>query len=771
MQPQLCSRCKKNIAVVFITRQENGQNVNEGLCLKCAKNLGLPQVDEMMRRMGITDEDLDNISNEMMGAFGGVENLEGLTDADDPDADNEDEDGKTATFPFLSRFFGGSPAASDAQNGNEAEQTQSPRSNKKVEKGSKHKFLDSYCINLSQRARDGKLDAVVGREEEIERVIQILNRRQKNNPCLIGEPGVGKTAIAEGLAQRIVAGDVPFKLRSKEVYLLDLTALVAGTQFRGQFESRMKGLIEEIRKMGNVILVIDEVHNIVGAGDAEGSMNAANILKPALSRGEIQVIGATTFTEYRKHIEKDTALERRFQPVTVNEPNMEDTLKILKGIAHYYEQFHGVKIPEGILRQAVLLSERYITDRFLPDKAIDLIDEACSDLNLHDKNINRRMELRREIEDYDKERELLQGAEEPDFERLAELKSLTIKAQTELDELCAQGDPQLTMDNLARVIELWTKIPASRIREDEFRRLSELDKRLKEHIVGQDEAIEAVAAAIRRNRVGISPKHKPVSFIFVGPTGVGKTELVKQLAQDLFNSPDALIRFDMSEFMEKHSVSRIVGSPPGYVGYDEAGQLTEKIRRKPYAVILFDEIEKAHPDVMNVLLQILDDGEITDSHGRKVNFENTVIVMTSNAGSERKEGTVGFGHTVNEQNRDRAMKALGEFLRPEFLNRVDEVICFNRLDEKNFAGIAHIMLDELQKSLEDKGLHFTWDEDVEDYLVKKSYSATYGARNLRRTIQKELEDVMAAQIIDSYEHPVTQIHASMEDGKLVVRSL
>ena len=771
MQPQLCSRCKKNIAVVFITRQENGQNVNEGLCLKCAKNLGLPQVDEMMRRMGITDEDLDNISNEMMGAFGGVENLEGLTDADDPDADNEDEDGKTATFPFLSRFFGGNPAASDAQNGNEAEQMQSPRSNKKVEKGSKHKFLDSYCINLSQRARDGKLDAVVGREEEIERVIQILNRRQKNNPCLIGEPGVGKTAIAEGLAQRIVAGDVPFKLRSKEVYLLDLTALVAGTQFRGQFESRMKGLIEEIRKMGNVILVIDEVHNIVGAGDAEGSMNAANILKPALSRGEIQVIGATTFTEYRKHIEKDTALERRFQPVTVNEPNMEDTLKILKGIAHYYEQFHGVKIPEGILRQAVLLSERYITDRFLPDKAIDLIDEACSDLNLHDKNINRRMELRREIEDYDKERELLQGAEEPDFERLAELKSLTIKAQTELDELCAQGDPQLTMDNLARVIELWTKIPASRIREDEFRRLSELDKRLKEHIVGQDEAIEAVAAAIRRNRVGISPKHKPVSFIFVGPTGVGKTELVKQLAQDLFNSPDALIRFDMSEFMEKHSVSRIVGSPPGYVGYDEAGQLTEKIRRKPYAVILFDEIEKAHPDVMNVLLQILDDGEITDSHGRKVNFENTVIVMTSNVGSERKEGTVGFGHTVNEQNRDRAMKALGEFLRPEFLNRVDEVICFNRLDEKNFAGIAHIMLDELQKSLEDKGLHFTWDEDVEDYLVKKSYSATYGARNLRRTIQKKLEDVMAAQIIDSYEHPVTQIHASMEDGKLVVRSL
>ena len=767
MQPQLCSRCKKNVAVVFITRMENGKNINEGLCLKCAKNLGLPQVNEMMQRMGITDEDLDNISNEMMSAFGGAENLEGI---DAPDGDDE-EDGKTATFPFLGRLFGGQNGDAPAPADGAADGPGRAERGKKNDKAAKHKFLDSYCINLSQRARDGKLDAVIGRDEEIERVVQILNRRQKNNPCLIGEPGVGKTAIAEGLAQRIAAGEVPFKLRSKEVYLLDLTALVAGTQFRGQFESRMKGLIEEIRKLGNIILVIDEVHNIVGAGDAEGSMNAANILKPALSRGEIQVIGATTFTEYRKHIEKDTALERRFQPVTVNEPNMEDTLKILKGIAHYYEQFHGVKIPEGILRQAVLLSERYITDRFLPDKAIDLIDEACSDLNLHDKNINRRMELRREIEDYDKERELLQGAEEPDFERLAELKSLTMKAQEELDALCAQGDPQLTMDNLARVIELWTKIPASRIREDEFRRLSELDKRLKEHIVGQDEAIEAVAAAIRRNRVGISPKHKPVSFIFVGPTGVGKTELVKQLAQDLFNSPDALIRFDMSEFMEKHSVSRIVGSPPGYVGYDEAGQLTEKIRRKPYAVILFDEIEKAHPDVMNVLLQILDDGEITDSHGRKVNFENTVIVMTSNAGSERKEGTVGFGHTVNEQNRDRAMKALGEFLRPEFLNRVDEVICFNRLDEKNFAGIAHIMLDELQKSLEDKGLHFTWDEDVEDYLVKKSYSATYGARNLRRTIQKELEDVMAAQIIDSYEHPVTQIHASMEDGKLVVRSL
>ena len=769
MQPQLCSKCKKNLAVVFITRQENGQNVNEGLCLKCAKNLGLPQVDEMMRRMGITDEDLDNISNEMMGAFGGAENLEGLVDADNMD---DDEDGKTATFPFLSRFFGGGAANSDE--GGTAD-SQPRRSDKKVEKSSKHKFLDNYCINLSQRAREGKLDAVIGRAEEIERVVQILNRRQKNNPCLIGEPGVGKTAIAEGLAQRIVAGNVPFKLRTKEVYLLDLTALVAGTQFRGQFESRMKGLIEEIRRMGNVILVIDEVHNIVGAGDAEGSMNAANILKPALSRGEIQVIGATTFTEYRKHIEKDTALERRFQPVTVNEPNIEDTLKILKGIAHYYEAFHGVKIPDGILRQAVLLSERYITDRFLPDKAIDLIDEACSDLNLHDMAINRRMEVEQAVADFEKEKTFLeekatQDGADPDYERIAELRSRIMQARAELDALGSDA-PQLTMDNLARVIELWTKIPASRIREDEFKRLSELDERLKAHIIGQDEAVASVAAAIRRNRVGISPKHKPVSFIFVGPTGVGKTELVKQLAQDLFNSPDSLIRLDMSEFMEKHSVSRIVGSPPGYVGYDEAGQLTEKIRRKPYAVILFDEIEKAHPDVMNVLLQILDDGEITDAHGRKVNFENTVIVMTSNAGSDKKEGLVGFGHTMNEQNRDRALKALGEFLRPEFINRVDEIICFNRLDEENFEGIARIMLDELKTSLADKGLHFSYDDAVVKYLTHKSFSTTYGARNLRRTIQKELEDVMASRIIDSYENPVTQLRAVMEGDTLVIQSL
>ncbi|MCI9586802.1 MAG: ATP-dependent Clp protease ATP-binding subunit [Oscillospiraceae bacterium] len=780
MQPTLCSKCKKNVAVVFISKLENGKTVNEGLCLKCAKEIGLPQVNDLMNRMGITDEDLDTITSEMMQAFGGAENLEGLMEASSDDSDDEeDEEGKTATFPFLNRLFSSdssssSPAPAPAADREEKEKEKDKGGRPKDRKQEKkRKFLDNYCINLTDRAREGKLDAVIGREQEIERVVQILNRRQKNNPCLIGEPGVGKTAIAEGLSQRISKGEVPFKLREKEVFLLDLTALVAGTQFRGQFESRMKGLIEEIRKCGNVILVIDEVHNIVGAGDAEGSMNAANILKPALSRGEIQVIGATTFSEYRKHIEKDTALERRFQPVTVNEPNMEDTLEILKGIAHYYEEHHGVKVPDGILRQAVTLSERYITDRFLPDKAIDLIDEACSDLNLKDPSISRRMEIERELADYTKERELIesQTEEEPNFERLAEIKSRELQLQTELDAIKEKGEPQLTMDNLARVIELWTKIPASKIREEEFKRLSELGERLKKKVVGQDEAIAAVAAAIRRNRVGISPKHKPVSFIFVGSTGVGKTELVKQLADDLFNSPESLIRLDMSEFMEKHSVSRIIGSPPGYVGYDEAGQLTEKIRRKPYSVILFDEIEKAHPDVLNVLLQILDDGQITDAHGRKVNFENTVIVMTSNAGSERKGGSLGFNKSVDEQDEEKAMKALQQFLRPEFINRVDEIICFHKLSEENFGAIARIMLDELQNSLKDKGFTFNYDDAIVNYLVKKSYSAAYGARNLRRTIQKEVEDELATRIIDSYDNPITQIKATAENEKVALYTL
>ena len=779
MQPTLCSRCKKNVAVVFISRMnEKNEMVNEGLCLKCAAQLGLPQVEDMMKRMGITPEDLENINNEMMQAFGGAEEMNDLPDGEDED---DEESGKTATFPFLNRLFnnGNPPAEQPRENGGNA--GAQPTGRKKEQK---RKFLDNYCINLSQRARDGKLDAVIGREQEIERVVQILNRRQKNNPCLIGEPGVGKTAIAEGLAQRIVSGDVPFKLRQKEVYLLDLTALVAGTQFRGQFESRMKGLIEEIRKAGNIILVIDEVHNIVGAGDAEGSMNAANILKPALSRGEIQVIGATTFNEYRKHIEKDTALERRFQPVTVNEPNIEDTLKILQGIAHYYEQFHGVSIPQGVLRQAVLLSERYITDRYLPDKAIDLIDEACSDKNLHDPDINRRMELERELENLTFERENLMSAqpaegqeftqEELDhrYARIAELRSQELRVTDELNTIRAKGTPQLTMENIARVIEMWTKIPASKIKEQEFKRLAELDQRLRAHVVGQDEAIAAVSAAIRRNRVGISPKHKPVSFIFVGPTGVGKTELVKQLADDLFNAPESLIRLDMSEFMEKHSVSRIVGSPPGYVGYDEAGQLTEKIRRKPYSVVLFDEIEKAHPDVLNVLLQILDDGQITDAHGRKVNFENTVIVMTSNAGSDNKsDGAVGFGGSADQQGKERTMKALQDFLRPEFLNRVDEIVCFNHLTKENFSGIARIMLEELRTSLSDKGYTFRYDDALVDYLVEKSYSMTYGARNLRRQIQKELEDPMAARIIDSFENPITQISATAADGAVQLYTL
>ena len=767
MQPTLCSRCKKNVAVVFISKLDGEKTINEGLCLKCAKDLGLPQVDDMMKRMGISDEDLETINTEMMQAFDGVENIEDLPGGEE--GGGEEEDGKTATFPFLNRLFssGDKPAKEESS----AEEGGSGRGGreKKDSKNGKRKYLNSYCISLSDKAKEGKLDPVIGRTQEIERVVQILNRRQKNNPCLIGEPGVGKTAIAEGLAQRIAGGDVPFKLREKEVYLLDLTALVAGTQFRGLFESRMKGLIDEVKRLGNIVLMIDEVHSIVGAGDAEGSMNAANILKPALSRGEIQVIGATTFNEYRKSIEKDTALERRFQPVTVSEPSIEDSVEILKGLAPNYEKFHGVKISEGILRQAVVLSERYITDRFLPDKAIDLIDEACSDLNLKDPDISRRMQIQRELDDYEKERTMLEEKEEKvegDYARMAELKSREMQLSTELTALCEKGDPQLSMENLAHVIELWTKIPASRIREQEFQRLSQLERRLKDHIIGQDEAVSAVSAAVRRNRVGISPKHKPVSFIFVGPTGVGKTELVKQLAGDLFNTPDALIRLDMSEFMEKHAVSRIIGSPPGYVGYDEAGQLTEKIRRKPYAVVLFDEIEKAHPDVLNVLLQILDDGEITDAHGRKVNFENTIIVMTSNAGSATKEGTVGFGRTQQEQDADRAMKALQQFLRPEFINRVDAVITFNRLTEEHFQSIARIMLGELEASLKEKAITFTYDGALVELLTHKSYSRTYGARNLRRTIQKELEDPMATRIIDSYETPITQIKATAEDGEV-----
>ena len=770
MQPTLCARCHKNMAVVFINRIENGQSHQEGLCLKCARELHIKPIDDIISKMGINDEDLDGLSSEMMEA---MQNLSGNGDDlmnIENDDDSSDDDGKTATFPFLNRLFGAQNAA-NAENRDNAAETERPRVGKDGgERKPKRKFLDNYCISLTDRARAGKLDRMIGRSEELERVVQILNRRQKNNPCLIGEPGVGKTAIAEGLAQRIASGDVPAKLRDKQVFLLDLTSLVAGTQFRGQFESRMKGLIEEIRREGNIILVIDEVHNLVGAGDAEGSMNAANILKPALSRGEIQVIGATTFNEYRKHIEKDAALERRFQPVTVAEPSLSDSVEILKGIRKYYEDFHGVKISDEMCRMAVTLSERYITDRFLPDKAIDLIDEACSDVNLHNKDIERSAEIKKECADLDKERELLLSgtAGDGDFEKLAELRSRDLQLKDELSQIEAKGMPELTADNLAHIIELWTKIPASNIRADEFERLSGLAGRLKAHIIGQDEAVNAVCAAIKRSRAGLQSKRKPVSFIFVGSTGVGKTELVKRLAADLFNSPESLIRLDMSEFMEKFSVSRIIGSPPGYVGYDEAGQLTEKIRRKPYSVVLFDEIEKAHPDVMNILLQILDDGRITDAQGRTVNFENTVIVMTTNAGSDKRTGSVGFNMSADEQGKEKAVKALNDFLRPEFINRVDEIIYFHHLTEGNIRAIASLMLEDLRTAMAERGTALTWDESVITYLAEKGYSAAYGARNLQRLIQKDVEDAIATEIIDHLKGAAKTVGLTVQDGKIVV---
>ena len=761
MQPTLCSRCKKNVAVIFITRIENGESHNEGLCLRCARELHIKPVDEMMEKLGISDADLDNLTGDVAEMLGSMGMLGGDadTDSDAPGTDADEDDGKTATFPFLNRLFNQNPpSAPDAETPEQPRQD-AAAADKRSSAPRKLKFLTNYCIDLTQRARDGKLDAMIGRAEELERVIQILNRRQKNNPCLIGEPGVGKTAIAEGLAQRIAEGNVPYKLRDKQVYLLDLTALVAGTQFRGQFESRMKGLIEEIRRVGNIILVIDEVHNIVGAGDAEGSMNAANILKPALSRGEIQVIGATTFAEYRKHIEKDAALERRFQPVTVAEPGIDDSVEILKGVRRYYEDFHGVVIPDAMCRLAVVLSERYITDRFLPDKAIDLIDEACSDVNLKNADLIRADEVEKEIGDYARERELMASAPpktgnenddqelEHRYARIAELRSREMQLQTELDALRAKGRPELTADNLARIIELWTKIPAASIRADEFEQLAGLGDRLRAHIIGQDTAIDTVCAAIRRNRVGLQAKRKPVSFLFVGGTGVGKTELVKRLADELFHAPESLIRLDMSEFMEKFSVSRMIGSPPGYVGYDEAGQLTEKIRRRPYSVVLFDEIEKAHPDVMNLLLQILDDGRITDAQGRTVNFENTVIILTTNAGSNTRTGTLGFGLSADDQSRERAQRALNEFLRPEFLNRLDEIVYFNHLTEENFRAIASLMLGEVRTAMAERGMTLHWTPAVVDYLVQKGYSETYGARNLRRTIQRDVEDAIASAVV------------------------
>ena len=780
MNMPLCSKCKKNVAVVFVTRLENGKAVNEGLCLQCAKELNIKPVTDMIERFGITDSDIENVAQElqnanpeemisalMRGVANDLEDDEEEEEFEDYDDEEEAESqSRTPVIPFFSMQAREEEPEEDERRG----RSRWGQKKKKTEK--KRKFLSSYAVDLTRKAREGGLDRVIGRESEIERVIQILNRRQKNNPCLIGEPGVGKTAVAEGLAAKIAQGEVPFKLQNKEVWLLDMTAMVAGTQFRGQFESRMKGLIDEVKSLGNIILVIDEVHNLAGAGDAEGSMNAANILKPALSRGEVQVIGATTFKEYRRYIEKDSALERRFQPVTVNEPSLEQTVDILKGIRGYYESFHGVEIGDEAARQAVYLSERYINDRFLPDKAIDLIDEACSEINLKNQEINERSRLEEEGAALAAEQEeLMQNPDETGvYQRLAYIRSRQMQIDQRLIQLRAQAKPQLTVDDLALVIERWTKIPASKVRQQEFERLNHLESRLKSRVVGQDEAVDAVAAAIRRSRAGVSPKRKPVSFIFVGPTGVGKTELVKCLAADLFDTPDALIRLDMSEYMEKHSVSRLIGAPPGYVGYDEAGQLTEKIRRRPYSVVLFDEIEKAHPDVLNVLLQILDDGVATDSQGRRVSFENAVIIMTSNAGSDRKDGSVGFGRTITEQGQEKAMKALRDIMRPEFINRIDEVVAFNQLTKEDFARIARIMLEDLAAALKENGVELIFDDLTLDFLVEKSYSIKYGARNLRRCVQKEIEDKAAAAIIAAYQNPITSIRVTADGQKTVLET-
>lgn len=766
---ELCIKCKKRLAVVFITRIEANKTINEGICLKCAKDLGIKQVDNMIQKMGLSDEDLDRIDMEM----------EGLLDNHDENSENtelnpsetpadESEDSRAPAIDFR-RFFG--PSMISGMPPHQQKNGQQRQANKP---NAKKKFLDMYCSNLTQRAIDEKIDKIVGRERELQRMVQILCRRQKNNPCLIGEPGVGKTAIAEALAQRIANGLVPFKLKDKEVHVVDLTALVAGTQFRGQFESRMKGLIEEVKALGNIILVIDEVHSIAGAGDAEGSMNAANILKPALSKGEVQVIGATTLTEYRKYIEKDSALERRFQPIIIEEPSVEDSIAILCGIKNYYETFHGIKIPDETVKQAVLLSERYISDRFLPDKAIDLMDEASAYLSLNSSCINRLESLKVSLEAIKAEKNALELTEETNenklaekYKRLADLKVREINDLKLFEILSAERDKiVLSTADLAQVIEIWTGIPASNITEHEFARIDRLDARLKQRIVGQDSAVDSVVRAIKRSRAGVSYKRKPVSFIFAGSTGVGKTELVKTLAADLFNTPESLIRLDMSEFMEKHSVSRIIGAPPGYVGYDEAGQLTEKIRRKPYSVILFDEIEKAHPDVLNVLLQILDDGRITDAHGKQVNFENTIIIMTTNAGSNLNMNTAGFGQTTHTQSEDRTQKALSDFLRPEFLNRVDEIITFRTLDEKDFAAIARIMLNDLVKIMRDKSIILTYSDEASSFIARKSFSSKYGARNMRRFIQTDVEDMIANHIISCYDQKITSIEIGLEDGKL-----
>ncbi|MDO4286717.1 MAG: ATP-dependent Clp protease ATP-binding subunit [Eubacteriales bacterium] len=777
MHMPMCSRCHKNVAVVFISKLEEGSSSNEGYCLKCARELGLKPIDGLMRQMGITEDDLDQITDEMTNIHSLATTDDGF-DPDELDGEESEDDsfdfGGTHTFPpFMEKLFSrANDTASQSESEKKTEESDADRRKKKKEAKAR-KNLSSFCTDLTARARQGKLDAIIGRESETERVIQILNRRQKNNPCLIGEPGVGKTAVAEGLAIRIAKGDVPYKLKNKEVHLLDLTSLVAGTQFRGQFEGRMKSLINEVKALGNIILVIDEVHNIVGAGDAEGSMNAANILKPALSRGEIQVIGATTFAEYRKYIEKDAALERRFQPVSIGEPSIADTTKILMGIRGYYETFHGVHISDAICQQAAALSERYITDRYLPDKAIDLIDEACSRLNLDNPATAQIPELDHKLEDICKQQdELLQQEQNNEvYARMAELKSLALQTENKLAELRQIPVPELTGEHLAAVIELWTGVPASKVCEQEFSRLIGLEDRLHKRVVGQEKAVTAVAHAVRRSRAGISPKHKPVSFLFVGPTGVGKTELVKALAEDLFDTPEALIRLDMSEYMEKHTVSRLIGSPPGYVGFDEAGQLTEKIRRRPYSVVLFDEIEKAHPDVLNILLQVLDDGRITDAQGRTVSFENAIIIMTSNAGSDRSGGSVGFGRTVSEQEEERARKALEEIMRPEFLNRIDDIISFSHLTKEDFHGIAEIMLNQLKDTLANNNIRLSWDDTLVEYLIEDSFSVKFGARNLRRTIEKKVEDELANRIIAAWEHPLSGAHVTADTDGVHIQTI
>lgn len=770
---RLCSKCKKRPAVVFISEVHGNASTPKGLCLICAKEAGIKPIDDMLEKMNLTDEDIDMMSDQMTGfmeMMDDPDNSEGLVSADsDGEEENNFSVGGAATFPFLNNVFGGRNGS--GENEKQAERVDRKEAAKKA-KEKKRKFLGQYCTNLTTKAKADELDAIIGRETEIGRTIQILSRRTKNNPCLIGEPGVGKTAIAEGLALRIAAGDAPARLLDKEIHLLDLAALVAGTQFRGQFESRVKGLVDEVKAAGNIILFVDEIHNMVGAGDAEGSMNAANILKPALSRGEVQVIGATTFKEYRKYIEKDAALERRFQPVIVEEPSIADTVLMLLGIKGYYEGYHGVTVSDTIVRRAVTLSERYINDRFLPDKAIDLLDEACACASLRNKAVDELYKVNKEIAELSSQAEDIESnLENPDFEMLAQVKSDLAKQQKRASELYGPAsNNSVTEDDVAKVIELWTGIPASKVKESDLEKLSTLEEEILKRVVGQDEAVGAVAAAVRRSRVQISAHRRPATFIFVGPTGVGKTELVKVLAEQLFSTPETLLRYDMSEFMEKHSVSRLIGAPPGYVGYDDAGQLTEKVRRKPYSVILFDEIEKAHPDVLNILLQIMDDGRVTDAQGRTVNFENTIIVMTSNAGSDRSGTMLGFGKTVGQASADKALKALEDFLRPEFIGRVDEIVVFNPLDEESMQKIAALMLNELVPSFEEKGITLTFSDEVCAYLAKKTKDGTRGARDLRNYIRKNIEDKIVNILVAHCNDVVTSIDIAMDGGEIKITS-